>query len=279
MRFTRRSFLRHSAAALSLTAIPPFCAHAGTPGIRVGSCTLRLDQARQAGLDGVQLWAGGAAEELEIHKAETRARLKAQMRETGLPICSLMLGLLNQYPLATDPRAPAWLQQSIDAAADLGVPNILVAFFGKGDLQTGRKIKEPEFAAACRRIRDAAPRARDAGVTLSIENLLSAEQNLRMLDAIGHEAVSLYYDVYNTGKSMKYDSPAEIRFLKERITQIHFKNGPQYLDEDRPYFEAVTAAIREIRYPGWIVLETSSPSKDGVADGKRNGDFVRALFA
>jgi len=279
MKFTRRSFLRHSAATLSLTAIPSPGAHADKPKIRVGSCTLRLDQARQAGLDGVQLWAGGAADELDIYKADTRARLKTQIRETGLPICSLMLGLLNSYPLATDPRAPAWLQQSIEAAQDLGVPNILVAFFGKGDLQADRKIKEPEFASACRRIRDAAPRAHDAGVTLSIENLLSAEQNLRMLDTIGHEAVSLYYDVYNTGKSMKYDSPAEIRLLKGRITQIHYKNGPRYLDEDRPYFEAVTAAIREIRYSGWIVLETSSPSKDGVADGKRNGDFVRSLFA
>ncbi len=60
---------------------------------------------------------------------------------------------------------------------------------------------------------------------------------------------------------------------------MHYKNGPAYLDEDRPYFEAVTAALKEIGYGGWIVLETSSPSKDAVADARRNGEFVRALFA
>ena len=109
--------------------------------------------------------------------------------------------------------------------------------------------------------------------------MLSAEQNLRLLDAVSHEAVSLYYDVYNTGKSQQYDSPAEIRQLRGRITQIHYKNGPKYLDEDKPYFDAVTAAIQDIRYNGWIVLETSSPSKNGVADARRNGDFVRSLFA
>ena len=38
-------------------------------------------------------------------------------------------------------------------------------------------------------------------------------------------------------------------------------------------------AIREIGYRGWIVLETSSPSKDAVADAKRNGAYVRSLFA
>ena len=42
------------------------------------------------------------------------------MQKTGLPICSLMMGLFNSYPLATDPRAPAWIEQSIDAAHDVG---------------------------------------------------------------------------------------------------------------------------------------------------------------
>ena len=130
-----------------------------------------------------------------------------------------------------------------------------------------------------KRLKDAAPRAWDAGVTLAVENMLSAEQNLRLLDAVNHEAVSLYYDVFNTGKTQKYDSPSEIRRLKGRISQIHYKNGPQYLDEDKPYFEALSAAVKDINYNGWVVLETSSPSKNGVADAKRNGDFVRALFA
>lgn len=274
---SRRTFLRTAAgAALGATALR---ADAGPAAIRVGSCSLSLDKAQAAGLDGVQVWAGGEADELDIHRAETRAKYKAQMRETGLPVCSFMMGLLNQYPLATDPRAPAWLTQCIEAAHDLGVTNILVAFFGKGDLQAGKRIKEEAFASAAKRIREAAPRARDAGVTLAIENMLDAEQNLRLLDAIGHESVSLYYDVFNTGRTMGYDSPAEIRRLKGRISQVHYKNGPKYLDEDRAYFASVTAALRDIGYAGWIVLETASPSKDGIADGKRNGQFVRTLFA
>ena len=40
----------------------------------------------------------------------------------------------------------------------------------------------------------------------------------------------------------------------------------------------MAGAITETGYKGWIVLETSSPSKDGVADAKRNADYVRSLF-
>ncbi len=277
---TRRGFLRDAGVIAAASSLTPHVLHAAAPGakIRVGTCTLGFEQAKEAGLAGVQVPVGGAADVLDIAKPETRARYKEQMQRTGLPVCSLMMGLLNGDPLASDPRAPAWLIQSIDAAKDLGASNILVAFFGKGDLQANKVVKEAEFAAVAKRIKDAAPRAKDAGVTLAIENMLTAEQNLRLLDAIDHEAASIYYDVFNTGKTQGHDSPAEIRRLKGRISQFHYKNGPQFLDADRSYFEKVSAAIKDIGYEGWIVLETSSPSGNGVADAKRNGDFVRALF-
>ena len=279
MNLSRRTFLQQTAGtAATLTLMPGIVAAAETK-IRVGACVVGLEAAKQAGLDGVEVRSGNAADELDIFKPATRERLKGQMLATGLPVCSIMMGLLNDYPLATDPRAPAWLTQCIDAAQDIGAKTILVAFFSAGDLQSGKKIKEPEFKAAVERLKAAAPRARDAGVTLAVENMLSAEQNLRMLDEIGHDAVRVYYDVYNLGKSMGYDAAAEIRALKGRIAQIHFKNGGDYLDADKPFFERMAAAVKETAYAGWIVLETSSPSKDGVADAKRNGDYIRSLFA
>lgn len=279
MKLTRRAFVRQASGVFATATLLPNVVKAAQAKMKVGSCVVGLDAAKQAGLDGVEVRAGDEAEELDIFKGGTRAKYKAQMQATALPVCSIMMGLLNNFPLATDPRAPAWMTQCIDAAKDLGAKTILVAFFGKGDLQSEKKIKEVEFKSAVQRIRNAAPYAQDAGVTLAVENMLSAEQNLRLLEEIGHESVRLYYDVFNTGKTQKYDSPAEIRLLKSRIAQIHYKNGPHYLDEDKPYFEAVSAAIKEINYQGWIVLETSNPSKDSIADARRNGQFVRSLFA
>ncbi|MCL1919549.1 MAG: sugar phosphate isomerase/epimerase [Kiritimatiellaeota bacterium] len=276
MRMTRRMFVGQAAAAMA--AANGFAAEAAAK-VKVGACVLSLDEARRGGVEGIQIGEFKAADTLGITTPERRAHFKRVMQETGVPVCSIMMGLFNEFPLATEPRAVQWMEQCIDTAKDLGTDNILLAFFSNGDLQHEGKLKEAEYAEAVKRIKAVAPRAKDAGVSLAIENYLSAEQNLRMLDAINHEAVSIYYDVYNTGISMKYDSPAEIRRLKGRISQVHYKNADKYLDADRPYFESVTAALKDIGYKGWIVLETSAPSKDPFADAKRNADFVRALFA
>jgi len=265
-------------AAATGAAVNGFAAEAQAD-IKVGACVLGLENAKQGGVEGVQIGEWKVEDVLPFTTPERRAHYKRVIQETGIPVCSIMMGFFNEYPLATDPRAVAWMEQCIDLAKDIGTDNILLAFFSKGDLLHEGKLKEAEFAEAVKRIKAVAPRAKDAGVSLAIENYLSAEQNLRMLDAINHEAVSIYYDVYNTGVSKKYDSPAEIRQLKGRISQFHYKNGDKYLDADRPYFEAVSAAIKDIGYKGWIVLETSAPSKDALADAKRNADYVCSLFA
>jgi hypothetical protein len=40
----------------------------------------------------------------------------------------------------------------------------------------------------------------------------------------------------------------------------------------------VAQAIKDINYKKWIVLETSNPSKDVVADDKKNAQYIRKLF-
>jgi len=277
MRMTRRMFLGQAAATAALATANGFAADAAAQ-IKVGACVVGIEDAKKAGVEGIQIGEHAEADVLRIATPERRAQYKRVIQETGIPVCSIMMGLFNNYPLATDPRAVAWMEQCIDTAKDLGTDNILLAFFSKGDLLRDGKLKEDEFAEAIKRIKAVAPRAKDAGVSLAIENYLNAEQNMRMLDAINHEAVSIYYDVYNTGVSMKYDSPAEIRKLKGRISQFHYKNGGAFLDANRPYFEAVSAAIKDIGYKGWIVLETSAPTKDTFADAQRNADFTRSLF-
>jgi L-ribulose-5-phosphate 3-epimerase len=280
MKISRRIFLHRSTMAVAAASVTPglMVAAAGAK-IKVGACVVGLEQAKQAGLDGVEVGVGNPADQLEISKVEVRQRYKEQMARTGLPICSLMMGLLNDKPLAADPRGPAWLEQSIDAAKDLGAKVILVAFFGNGDLLDGAgKLKEADVDVVVKRLKAVAPRAKDAGVTLGIENYLNAEQNARILDRINHDSVRLYYDVYNTGATKGYDVPAELRFLKGRVAQLHFKNGSDFLGVGKLKFEPIAAALKEIGYQGYIVLETSSPTRDAVADARRNAEFTRKLF-
>jgi L-ribulose-5-phosphate 3-epimerase len=276
----RRTFLKGAALHLAGAGmVSPITLHAAAAGrIRIGSCRVNLEQAKQAGLDGVEIEVGNAAESLRVADPAVRQQYKEQMAQTGLKISSFMMGLLNSNPLATDARAPAWLEQSIDAAKDLGAGVILVAFFGKGNLLQDGQLKQAEVDVVVERLKAAAPRARKAGVILAIENTLSAKQNAEILERIGHDSVRVYYDVGNSTRN-GYDVPSEIRFLKDRIACIHFKDGSSYLGEGQIKFEPIAAAIKAIGYQGWIVMETSNPSKDPVADAKSNAAYIRKLFA
>jgi sugar phosphate isomerase/epimerase len=279
---TRRTLLKCAAAGLACgTAWEKIRAEADRKTqkvkIQIGSCTLGLAEAKKAGLAGVEVGVGGAAETLAIADSKIRQHYKESMKETGLVIPSFMMGLLNSYPLASDPRGPAWLEQSIDAAQDLGAKVILVAFFGKGDLRTNGRIKKADVDVVVSRLKAAAPRAKEAGVILAIENYLSARQNLEIIERIGSDSVRIYYDVRNT-TDMGYDVPQEIRLLKDQIAQFHFKDGPDFLGEGKVRYRPIAAAIKDIGYQGWIILETSNPSGNPVADSQRNAQFIRRLF-
>jgi len=281
-RYSRRTVLKSALAGLASSEIlVTLAAEALAPRspstLRVSSCVVDLEQGKRAGLDGVEIRVGDPAEKLRIADPAVRQPYREQMGSTGLVISSFMMGLLNSNPLASEPRAPVWLEQSIDAARDLGAGVILVAFFGKGNLLQDGQLKLDDVQAVVQRLKAAAPRARDAGVVLAVENTLSAKQNVEILERIGHEAVRVYYDVGNSN-SRGYDVPGEIRFLKDRIACFHFKDRDRYLGEGSLQFEPIATAIKAIGYSGWIVMETASPSKDPVADAKRNGAYIRRLF-
>jgi len=284
MRMTRRSFLAGSAAGVAGLALArggsAAEATAPAPKLRIGARHFGydLERAKKAGMDGVELCEGGAADRLRVADPAAREKVKAQMKTTGVAVSSICIDFLNGNPVATDARGVAWLLQAIEAAGDLGAAAILVPFFGGASgLLAGRQLKREAVDALVPRLKEVAPKAKEAKVMLGLENTCSAQQNLEILDRVASDAVGVYYDIGNsTGAG--YDVPAEIRALKGRIAMFHFKDGGAYLGEGRVRMEPVAEAIKVIEYQGWIVLETSCPSKDAVADCKRNGDYIRKLF-
>lgn len=287
MKITRRSFVSCAAGGLAAAAFGRRAVFAADtpPRFRLSACDWSLGAkgpdalavARGIGLNGLEVSAGDPADTLAVADPEFRARYKEQVRETGVVVSSVAMGLLNGSPFATEPRGPAWLDQTIEATRDLGAKVILLAFFGKGDLRQKGELKKDDVAAVVSRLKDAAPKAGDAGVILGIENTLSAEQNLDILEQVNSDAVRVYYDVGNSTVN-GYDVPAEIRLLKDRICQIHLKDGGFYLGEGKVDMPAAAEAILEIGYKGWLVLETSMPSQDRDADFRRNAEITRQLF-
>jgi len=285
----RRDFVLSTLGGLAAASLAreAFSEEKQMPRIHLSACDWSLgaggpgglEVAKRCTLDGLEVSPGGAADKLQLADPKYREQLKAKAKETGIAVSSVAMGLLNGCPLATDPRGPAWLEQCIEATADLGATNILLAFFGAGDLRKNAdELKIDAVDAVVARLKNAAPKAEKARVVLGLENYLTAKQNLAILDRVGSPAVQVYYDARNS-TDVGHDAPAEIRELKGRLCQIHFKDGPNYLGEGKVKWEAVRDALNDIGYKGWIVLETSCPSKDSDADFKRNAAFVRKLFS
>ena len=287
MTMHRRTFVRRSAAAVTgaaflrdlLAADAPDAA--GTDRIRLGSRTGsfggKLEQAKECGLQGVELGVGGAADQLEIAASDRRAKYKTAVKAGGIAVSSLSMDLMNRYPVANEPRAVAWLEQCIDAAKDLGATAILVPFFGQAHLLDSKKeFKKADVDQVVARMKEVAPKAKAANVHLGIECTLTAKQYLELLDRIGSEYVGAYYDIGNcTGAG--FDVPGDIRALKNRMCMIHFKDGANFLGEGRVELEPVAAALKAIDYKSWIILETSCPTKNALADAKKNVETIRKL--
>ncbi len=283
--FTRRTFLATTAGGLAGSVLlrDVFANEGGDGGgglkYRIGSRTgcygNKYDIAKRAGIEGVELGVGGPADKLEIADPAKIAEVKKETKAAGLVVCSLSMDLLNRNPMATDPKAPAWMDQCIDAAKQLGAAGILVPFFADGNLLTkGKELKKKEVDALVSRMKEAAPKAKAAGIVLGLENTCSGKQNLEIIDRIGSDSVGCYYDIGNsTGGG--YDVPAEIRALKDRIVMFHFKDGRNYLGEGKVSLPPIAEAIKAINYKGWIVLETSCPTKNPEVDAAKNVQIIR----
>lgn len=286
MKCTRRSFFQAGVAtSVLLLGEGTVNAQAGpkdvsirvgaTDGVLGGGGPKALAIAKAVGIEGVEAAAGKAEDKLYITRPEVIKEYRRTSKETGVVVSSICMGVLNGSPLISEPRVPKWISETIDAAQALQAKNILIACFGRGTLKT-RANKEKAASI----LKDLAPQAAAKGVTLSLENTLSAADNLFVLEKAGHpQGLKIYYDVGNsTGRG--YDVPAEIRELKDAICQIHFKDRKSsLLGKGEVKMAPIVSAIADIGYHGWITLETSSKPLGKEISAAVNAGFIRGLFA
>lgn len=284
MMLSRREMIRRSAqtaAALAVgSALTPLFAAPGERGFKIGAPEWSLgkadptcfDVAREIGLDGVQLNLGGVGDNMHLRQPEVQKAYLQSAQKSGLAVASLALGELNNIPLKNHPLASIWLLDSFAAAKALGVKVILVAAFGAGDL----KGDKPGIDRTVEVLKELAPRAEKAGVILGLENYLTAEQNLDIIQRVGSSAVQVYYDVGNS-TDMGYDICKEIRMLKSQICEFHAKDANFMLGQGRIDFQKVRQAMDDIGYRGWIQIEAGTPH-GLVEDYRADLKFLKGIF-
>ena len=279
--FTRREFL-YSAAAFSLTSRLGFAR--GTK-LRIGVTDWNLNLganpdavplAARLGFDGVQVSFGRKIvdDKMPVDNPELVARYLSLSKQHKIPIDGTCVDKLHDNGLKSDKLGPKWVLDSIRLTKALNAQVLLLPFFGPWALQT-----QDEKAHVGDVLRDLAPEAEKAGVILGLEDTISAEDNVRIMEQSRSASVRVYYDVGNSTKA-GFDVVKEIRWLgKERICQFHLKDNPHYLGEGDIQFPAIIQAIRDIGFSGYANLEVNAPSNNLEADMHKNLTYIRNVIA
>jgi sugar phosphate isomerase/epimerase len=275
MEMTRRAWVAAGAGAIA--------AAKKSGGLHIGATDWNLKMRGQLeaiafgkslGFEGVEVSLSRVpdAEPLLLDERELQDRYLLAAANHKMRIAGTCLLHLNQICLVSEKLAQKWLASGIGITARLKARVILIPFFTKCELKT------PEQADTLVGIlKEHAPAAEKAGVMLGLENYLSAEDNVRIMDRVGSKAVRVYYDVKNATDA-GFDPVKELRWLgSARICQIHLKDKG-YLGEGVVNFPAVIKAIEDIGYQGFANLETNWPSGSVADDMRKNLSYVRGLM-
>lgn len=279
MKLNRRQFLAVGAGA----SVALSSAVGKRP--KIGACDWSLGKtadagamalAKRIGLDGVQVSLGTEANDMHLRRAEVQQQYKTAAKLHGVEVLSLAIGELNNVPYKSDARTVAWVRDSIEVCRAMDCRVILLAFFHKNDLRDDPSGVDETV----RRLREVAPVAEKAGVTLGIESWLSAEDHMRIIDRVGSRAVQVYYDVANSTER-GYDILKEIRWLgrQRQICEFHMKENGALLGKGKVDFRMVREAMDEIGHNGPIQIEGAVPPGGDLTESYvANRQFLQEVF-
>ena len=304
MRTSRRDFLKQ--ATVASVAIPAFAQAQGGAAVqtketvnplpvRVGMTDWNLGQrgdiakialAREIGLDGIQVSVQYPTDGKTptLRDPKTQAAFKRAALENGIQICSLAIGNpgKSRMPMHTSPAFAILLAEAVEIAYNIGTNNILLPILGDSHIDMTNQAQVDTFVAMMKEVARYAERYE---VVVGLEDWISAEDNIKLVDAIGSDYVAVYYDAHNIVSRVK-DIYVEPKMLGKRINQIHVKNAnasdnhQQLLETPggKMDWQRMSKEYYDIGYRGWYVLETGSPTNDLVADTRANIAYVKKTF-
>jgi hexulose-6-phosphate isomerase len=278
----RRTFLKSSAVAA--VAAPAFAAPAGKMrwrkafmlgGVAKGPVLEHFKRLRDAGFEGVELVSPNELDRDEVLKARD---------ETGLVIHGVS-GSRHWKDTLSDPDekvrmrgVEAILKEIEDCRAYGGTTVLVVPAVVTKDVS-----HRQAYTTSQQMFKYFIPAARAAGVKIAIEEvwnkfLLSAPEFAAYVDSFSSRQVGAYFDV---GNVVEFGFPQEwIRELGHRILKIHIKeygkkNRFNYpLGEGEIDWPAVTKALIDVGYDGWITAEVGYGDLDALKDVVRRMDKI-----
>lgn len=238
--------------------------------------------AADAGFDGVEINFNLEGEFSDESTDDEIRSIRRMADRAGIAISGVCSFLFWPYSM-THPDAERRRRgldlagRMVDAAQLLGTKNLLVVPGAVYAPWLEDPVPVPNDACerlAKEAVRQLIPRARDAGVSINIENifangfLFSPQEMAAFVDSFQSETVAVHFD---TGNIMQYQFPEHwIPILGERIRNIHLKewdkrthefnlNTFRTLLDGTTDWPAVIRALEDIGYDGYLTFEYFHP--------------------
>lgn len=233
------------------------------------------------GLDAIELlYEPEPNPENPLQTSEGFGRLRRVIDRTGVRVGSICMDYLMRFPLhreGTASMAKEAILTAVAKAKSLAAHSLVLPFFEEAEIQGPQQLERLADA-----LEPCLEQALRQGVQLALETTLEGASLLPFLEAMGHPALKVCYDLGNT-TALGHDLPKDIRVLGRWIAHVHVKDrkrdgGPNVLlgtgDTD---FQKAFAALRDVHYSGPYILE-SNRGDDPVATARNHLEFVRSML-
>ena len=224
-----------------------------------------IDRVAGLGFDVLEVNAGTVAE----MASEERRSLKAHADEKNLAL-SYCIGLPHQYDVAsldssTHKQGVAYLQRLAGAIGEMGGGELGGIIYGAwpANLPAGQGDKRPYVERSIAGMREAIKAAQDNGVNFNVEVVNRFEQFIlntcaeavEYVEAVDSPNAGILLDTFHMNIEENFIGEAILR-AGDRLRHFHIgennRKPPGY--GHIPWTE-VSAALRKIDYPGYVVME------------------------
>ncbi len=221
--------------------------------------------AADVGFEGIQLDIGSYQRNFPITKRSVQKAYLEAADQFGIEYPAIGCNALDIYgmvaPKGFPERAIALkvMTGAIDAAAAIGIPVVMIQSFKASAIET-----EQDFERAINVFGEVCEYALDKGqITIGMENLLSVDDLIRLIDEVGKPNLKVFFDTQNYYLDQKADTAAMVEPLMPHICEVHVKDGYEadiepsgaLLGEGDSRFFDTIAELRRCGYSGWFISE------------------------
>ena len=243
--------------------------------------TTLFKKIKECGITSFQVDTGAYEEGIPTIFPEIQESYLQAAQETEIELCCTGNNSLCQNGMVYPKMSPKYdiakeiVEKSIIATAGLHIDCLMLPSMFDSEIKD-----EDGFQNTASLLKWACQFAADKGITISSENILTAEENLRLLECVNEENFKLAFDTQNPSGFKGANGPAILKELVQYVNIVHIKDGigsalgSVHIGEGDSDFRTSIEILKEAGFDGPVISENGYKKS---AFYKTMGDPFKAM--